>query len=72
MNFEIETYCDMGKVECFFKCLNTTRCRSFAVGVEKNCTGTFCFLYSRSQINRFVEDNNATYYFKVRYFDKII
>ncbi len=66
-------YCNMDKVECFFKCLNTTGCLSFAVGMNKNCTGTFCLLYARSDINsdHFVEDRTTTYYFMVRYLDKI-
>ncbi|CAB4039147.1 Hypothetical predicted protein [Paramuricea clavata] len=72
---EIETYCNMGKVKCFFRCLNTNGCQSFAVGLNTNCTGTFCLLYSLSEINMlsyFLKDSNSTYYFMVGYFDKII
>ena len=60
-------YCDMGKVECFFKCLNNTQCLSFAVAMNASCSGTFCLLYSKSRVNTLhhLQDNTSTYYFMV-------
>ena len=65
---EIKICCDMGEVECFFKCLNNTKCLSFAVAMDANCTGTACFVYSKSKINDhyFLHDITSTYYFMVR------
>ena len=64
---EIKIYCDMGEVECFFKCLNNTKCLSFAVAMNANFTETACFVYSKSKINDhyFLHDITSTYYFMV-------
>lgn len=65
---EIMIHCDMGEMECGFKCLrNNTQCSSFAVAMDTRCTGKACLLYSNSAINdlHFLQDNISTYYFMV-------